>query len=151
VFGLNIDTIEIVQTSTQNPAALKAAADRIAENVPTIRYDEKNKRIALLNSTTHQVDSFSYGNLSEGSFQQLQKQSETFNALKAQLNNGAFSIGYKDFSSQWKNNWFWKIIGMILTVLALQVGSTYWFDMLNKVVNLRGTGKKPVSTKTDKK
>ena len=36
-----------------------------------------------------------------------------------------------------------KILGLLLTAFALQLGSNYWFDLLNKAVNLRATGKKP--------
>lgn len=36
-----------------------------------------------------------------------------------------------------------KIIGLAATVLAIMMGAPFWFDVLNKISNLRGTGKKP--------
>ena len=36
-----------------------------------------------------------------------------------------------------------KIVGLLITALAISVGSSIWFDILNRVVNLRGTGAKP--------
>ena len=36
-----------------------------------------------------------------------------------------------------------KIFGLIITVFALSLGAPFWFDILNKLMNLRGTGKKP--------
>ena len=39
-----------------------------------------------------------------------------------------------------------KIIGLAATVLAIMMGAPFWFDVLNKVSNLRGTGAKPVKT-----
>lgn len=39
------------------------------------------------------------------------------------------------------------LIGWIITGFALSLGSSFWFDMLNKVVNVRGSGPK-VSTQT---
>jgi len=39
--------------------------------------------------------------------------------------------------------WFTKAFGWVLTILALSLGAPFWFDVLNKVVNLRSAGKKP--------
>ena len=44
---------------------------------------------------------------------------------------------------EWVLHWFFKLIGMTLTVLAIMMGAPFWFDILNKVANVRGTGKKP--------
>jgi hypothetical protein len=35
------------------------------------------------------------------------------------------------------------ILGWILTALALSLGAPFWFDLLNKFINLRGAGVKP--------
>lgn len=34
-----------------------------------------------------------------------------------------------------------KLVGWLLTTLAVSLGAPFWFDMLNKVINLRGTTK----------
>lgn len=36
-----------------------------------------------------------------------------------------------------------KAIGMLLTIIAASLGAPFWFDLLNKAVNLRLTGQKP--------
>ena len=36
--------------------------------------------------------------------------------------------------------WFLMILGWIVTALAISLGAPFWFDMLNKLVNVRGTG-----------
>ncbi|ELR69037.1 hypothetical protein C900_05522 [Fulvivirga imtechensis AK7] len=68
----------------------------------------------------------------------------------------SFSYGKKE--SQWKKpfwyagkyiTWFWselsisKIIGWLITALAVSLGAPFWFDLLNKVMKIRGTGSKP--------
>ena len=43
--------------------------------------------------------------------------------------------------------WLWsvtKIAGLLMTGLATTQGSSFWFDVLVKIVNVRGTGIKPV-------
>jgi hypothetical protein len=40
-------------------------------------------------------------------------------------------------------DWLIKLLGLALTVAAVSVGAPFWFDTLNRLVNLRNTGKKP--------
>ena len=39
-----------------------------------------------------------------------------------------------------------KTLGIFLTALALTLGAPFWFDVLSKLINLRGTGRKPERT-----
>lgn len=53
-------------------------------------------------------------------------------------------IGWEhDRTQDWQ--WITKVIGLILTALAASLGAPFWFDLLNRVVNLRGTGKTPAA------
>src|SRR5437870_4444360 len=36
-----------------------------------------------------------------------------------------------------------KLVGLLLTGLALSLGAPFWFDLLSKLINLRGAGAKP--------
>ena len=38
---------------------------------------------------------------------------------------------------------FRKVLGLLFSVVAGIVGAPFWFQTLNKLVNLRGTGAKP--------
>jgi hypothetical protein len=39
-----------------------------------------------------------------------------------------------------------RILGLLLTAAALTLGAPFWFDLLNKVANLRAAGPKPADT-----
>ncbi len=39
--------------------------------------------------------------------------------------------------------WIVKVFGVLLTGFAISFGAPLWFDLLNRFVNMRGTGKKP--------
>lgn len=41
------------------------------------------------------------------------------------------------------NWWLAKILGLLLTVGAASLGAPFWFDMLNKFINVRSVGKSP--------
>lgn len=42
-----------------------------------------------------------------------------------------------------KEEWINKIIGLLLTTLAVSLGAPFWFDMLNRFINIRGSGSVP--------
>lgn len=62
----------------------------------------------------------------------------TFNILKKTCNT----------PQQQDDYWGWfskKTLGLLITVFALSLGAPFWFDVLSKFINLRGTGKLPKS------
>ena len=36
--------------------------------------------------------------------------------------------------------WLWKVLGIALTIGALSLGASFWFDLIGKVAQLRGVG-----------
>jgi len=46
--------------------------------------------------------------------------------------------------------WFWlqKVFGLVLTGIALSLGAPFWFDLLSKFMNVRGSGEKPKPTQS---
>jgi hypothetical protein len=44
-----------------------------------------------------------------------------------------------------------KILGLSLTAFAISLGAPFWFDLLNRLVNLRATGKPPESASAQRK
>ncbi len=45
-----------------------------------------------------------------------------------------------------KQIWLERIVGWLLTMLAVSLGAPFWFDILNKIMNVRFAGKSPVET-----
>ncbi len=43
--------------------------------------------------------------------------------------------------SEWE--WFQKVIGLVLTTLAVSLGAPFWFDLLKNFANLRSSGPAP--------
>lgn len=50
-----------------------------------------------------------------------------------------------DGRSGWPLRWDWlaKVFGLLLTAGAASLGAPFWFDMLNKIVSIRSSGKAP--------
>ena len=55
------------------------------------------------------------------------------------LNKGSQAVPAHD---DWKG-WAAKILGILITALALTLGAPFWFDLLANFVNVRGGGAKP--------
>ncbi|WP_114939302.1 hypothetical protein [Mucilaginibacter endophyticus] len=63
-------------------------------------------------------------------------------AWKAKYNNG----DYQSLCFYWFFFWnaVWpSLLGFFITALAISLGSPFWFDLLNKFINLRVSGKRP--------
>ena len=46
-----------------------------------------------------------------------------------------------------KQIWLERFIGWLLTILAISLGAPFWFDILNKIINIRFAGKAPEEPK----
>ena len=50
----------------------------------------------------------------------------------------------------WRSFFSASLFGFLLTALALSLGAPFWFDLLNKLVSIRGSGVKPEEKKSPK-
>ena len=73
--------------------------------------------------------------------------------IKDELESIAFPMGWSleaggrapaDKNLDW---WVRKIIGLLITAVAVSLGAPFWFDMLNKFVNIRASGGRPAISK----
>jgi hypothetical protein len=148
---LNADSIEISKYLYSNPEARAKVAAKAYESSTdeTIRQDMNRirQRSAALDDTTK----LTIDQLNDS----LKAKINTINEANAALKE-SIPLGWSksQFTTQ-KSSWDWvgfiftKIVGMALTVIAIMMGAPFWFDVLNKISNLRGTGNKP--SESDKK
>jgi hypothetical protein len=71
------------------------------------------------------------------------------NKTNKMLNDDMLDAAYIfSASAEYQKNCGKKLAGWLLTALAISLGAPFWFDLLNKLIQLRGTGPKPVSPNT---
>jgi len=63
--------------------------------------------------------------------------------VNGQMGMGIGSISFKDGKTVVK-----MIIGWLITALALSLGAPFWFDLLNKLMNLRSSLTTPATSTT---
>jgi len=44
---------------------------------------------------------------------------------------------------EWKQAIWPKLLGLLITAIAVSLGAPFWFDLLNKIVNIRAAGRAP--------
>lgn len=65
---------------------------------------------------------------------------EEIEAIESPLGLGWSNANFKDLDGA---GWAIKILGWIVTALAISLGAPFWFDLLQSLVNVRGSGNKP--------
>lgn len=62
------------------------------------------------------------------------------------LSQLSLPIGWSAFPQDaW--GWVQKVVGLLLTTLAVSLGAPFWYDLLKNVANLRSSGPAPAKTK----
>ena len=127
--AFNADTLQVAKSLWNSPAASAA----IAQSASTISQTE-NGIIAAPDNC-----------VSPGDSSPFKKNAQTLCALESELQ--PLPIGWTAPLPRGAD-WIWKILGLILTTVALTLGAPFWFDLLKQFVNIRGAGPKPDTAKT---
>jgi hypothetical protein len=119
----NADTISVYQRLESNPEELKEIVT-MAE-----AYAQKNE----LDIQTG------------GSVQQQWDQVNHLIQDELQQANSPLGLGWhpEDLQSMTPSDWVVKILGWIVTALAVSLGAPFWFDLLKKLVNIKAAGNEP--------
>jgi hypothetical protein len=155
---LNVDSVEICNRLWENKNTLSGIAEGIAANKNNIgkqvntanTYKYKAPAAAEnANSNSTEIDKDSVINYSKENL-------DLIKTLNADLARSGIPMGWTkgNFPDAKDKNWsalilpyLIKLIGWIITTGAVYMGAPFWFDLLSKLVNLRGTGKKPEVSK----
>lgn len=65
---------------------------------------------------------------------------ENIGSLESPLGLGWSNVHFD--RDNWRT-WLYRVIGWIVTALAVSLGATFWFDLLKKLVNIRNSGPLP--------
>lgn len=76
-----------------------------------------------------------------------QQMQEVRSLIQNEIRHASSPLGLgwtgQDFLRFGPADWGIKILGWIVTALAISLGAPFWFDLLKKLVNIRNSGKKP--------
>lgn len=170
---VNADTIQIAQKLMINPALrdkivqeAKAANPGADQTAPTLTTQQK----ADLSSLTGWTEEFRiFHRLDACADQSLRGAGLSEADCRAQSDEQASTNANPKFVAAWNSfafpgtrlsgallfPWLWTVIpshlaGWILTAIAASLGAPFWFDTLNKFMNIRASGTSPNEKGSDK-
>lgn len=165
--AVNADTVNIAKQLWSNPTSLAQTADRVSTAVENISRQSGDRSPAGLKFngdqvTVIQVDTtvgVPAGDSTHTDTMTVKKMAQQIKGTVVYLQNTGIPIGWtKQNIPQYKEGettgwdfffgWLFKLFGFVLTAAALSLGAPFWFDLLNKIVNLRAAGKKPDDNNT---
>lgn len=73
--------------------------------------------------------------------------------IKNDINNvhHSLGLGWETYDNSSFLNMFYSLVGWMVTALALSLGAPFWFDLLNRLMKLRGSVATPTSDDREKK
>jgi hypothetical protein len=134
VFGGNIDSIRIAEHLYQNPGLRRALADSAGGVV------EESRELLATNAVAQAT------NAPAGSIEQLREAANRVAAVSRQLEDLGLPIGWSNARPHLRGHLFETAMGLLLSTAAFAMGAPFWFDLLNKLVNLRAGGRPPPTT-----
>lgn len=147
-FSLNVDTIEIFR-NLSNDSTLRASIVAAAQ--------ETAKQPSFFNSGKQTISEDTETGITDAGTRPLSEEIEkSYGNLKKQVDEISqlgIPMGWKTpfYDNKLKRTqkiWWWitKFFGLILTVFAASLGAPFWFDILNKIISIRSTGKSQKET-----
>lgn len=147
--GLNADTVYIVDKLASDPEA-RASLDEAATDFTNNTELQNLLGLNSSSSTSTTTNADSAVMRLEGLMVELDSVTATLTDIET-----ITGIGWtedNDCCNEQEKHPFWcwvlRIVGWILTILAITLGAPFWFDLLKRIVNIRGTGNKPTTTTT---
>jgi len=152
---LNVDTLTIANALWQDPTLRQSVVEQ-AQNYqltsaidrsPLTTPDEAAQSIRDLNAKLAKDLRLPIGwhteiyVLQPGEFCTIIPNNKSHNIWGIPRGNGCVQI--QDALPNTTNGLFLKFLGLIITAVAVTQGAPFWFDTLQKLVNIRLSGKKP--------
>jgi hypothetical protein len=129
---LNIDSVNIAVTLWQEPQ-VRQAYNLYIDDYLQQEAGEKTTDVPAVDSDSTQLPGLDAADLEE---------------IKMDLTNVGLPVGWKENPfTEWFGGGFGiflgKTLGFLITGLAAMQGAPFWFDILKKLVNVRGSGANP--------
>jgi hypothetical protein len=145
---LNADSVAIAKYLYNNPEARTKIAANAYEAAHNPQYKAWSDHLAQPKQETKK-DSAATAETYQQINDSLAAQWKQISTARAALEDNSIPLGWNRNECRNSSSLFvfilTKSIGLFATFFAIIMGAPFWFDILNKISNLRGTGKKPAT------
>jgi len=145
VIFANVDTISLANSLSTNPAA-RAKMLEIAKQ----RVDAAKESTSKPGAPAANAGSTADANALKEAKDRSEKAAEALAKANADISSAGIQLGWQAFPVGC-GNWASKIMGLLISILAISLGAPFWFDLLSRVMQVRAAGilpgeKKPAGT-----
>jgi hypothetical protein len=135
-------------------AILIGTSIAIASNADSINIINRLSKDSQLRSTVNVYAQQIVANNAQNRQGNLKNLTQVKSEVDRALDNLALPLGWSEAnrlrkysnSNVWWQAFLLKILGWIISGVAISMGAVFWFDVLSKVINIRNAGKKPPSS-----
>ena len=135
---LNVDTLRVGRELWDNPSARAELVKSATEMTKADGDKEVKKQLAAIDAAKTPEE--------RAKLQQtLNKQLDSFVKVteRASIPLGWNEKQMNEIRDWGGGDWFLKLFGILVTAAAIALGAPFWFDLVNKLVDVRGAGPKP--------
>jgi len=146
---LNIDSVKISQTLWTDIALRQAMVAAASSQSSYDFLSQKNTAEKILPNSASTVITASEPDSNVVTTENVRQSAEKALVLFKQIEELHLPVGWKDKEEKWvyenfsAMDWFIKFMGILISTFAASLGAPFWFQLLNKIVDLRSTGKQP--------
>ncbi len=130
VLFANADTVEIAHSLASNPEArgmMVQVAGKLVEERKAIEANLETQK----------------SKLPETAFEAAKKKTkaadEAYSRAISDLGSTGLKLGWKELPNT-AGGWFSKIAGLLVSILAVSLGAPFWFQVLQRFIQVRGAG-----------
>lgn len=150
-FLTNLDTFRLASVALKDKDKLTGTVDNIVSHLNNISVSDS---VTVVKDSKGNILMQQYQHDTTGTTARTAAANVHKLVVQYQQETG-YTLGYtgwEDFDQQWGGNngqnFFIKLLGILITAFALQLGSNFWFGLLTKTTDLRASGKKPSESST---
>ena len=151
VIGANVDTISLANSLSSNPAARAKMVELAQQQLDAAKESGKqnvqNKTEAAAKQVATATNSGNDGTAATDPVKEAKDRTEiaakALASANADLSSSGIQLGWKNTCPNNPGDFLSKIIGLLVSILAISLGAPFWFDMLNRVMQVRAAGASP--------
>jgi hypothetical protein len=123
-FAMNADTIQMWRQLAADDELRTAMVERATSTLPTVD--------SIINRPADDTLT-------------VEEARERYQTARSLVSEMDLQLGWSGENGWPARGWptFYKIIGLLLTGIAISLGAPFWFDLLNKVISIRAAGRSP--------
>lgn len=147
----NVDTFTLAAKLSSSPefrAKLVKIAEQQLEQKPTVSINKDDSKIEVDKEGQPPID------VREAANRTPQETLEDIKKVQNALESSGLTFGWKDVieakEALPKEFWHTKILGLIITIFAVSLGAPFWFDLLQRFMQVRRTGTQGIEKKNGK-